>query len=831
MDSRQDELSALFALGVPMARLHYFDELTGLCSCKNVNCGKNIGKHPMEFYSRDNPKTNVKKGQVKWLVREDAKQLNNCNVGIRCGNPIVVVDIDPRNGGTEALAALEAKHGPLPRTWEVATGGGGRHRYYRALRENHAGGAIAPGGAIDLKGHGGYVVGPTSIHASGRRYEWEVPPGECELAPLPEWIDKIQTRVAVQEHDKRESELSFYNDEDIVDALMHIPVDSVSREEWRSIGMGLYDRGFTSEVWAKWSETSPKYKGRASLEKQWKGFTPSDILAKEGKKAVTVGTLIKMAEKRGWIFGKAYPTDRWELNPSSECEPTVPTSELKSGENEGSQIDTRKIPERESSVSVISHNEEPIASDDQNDLWEDPNDVPYLYEIASCINMAAMTQNDEAAIDSAEVAVGALGQAHYATPIRHGNICTYALIIGPSGCGKDSFLQAPAKIVKMFNPKIMLGVAQSAAAIRKEFYREPSRLFVKDEFANFLLRLGNKSDPLNACEGDYLELWSATTGHVLTGFSNKKDEDDSKEVVDGRCSIIGACTIAGLDEVMKKNSSFLSEGLGGRFRLCIFTGGKANSPFSHDGTLTLSPDIMRRLTMISIGGREESLVKRPMEVQATKTKTGENKDDKKKESERGEIVTRTIYPVRSDVQFDGFLADQDGQRGEAAELYKKYHEKFRIDPNNTSRCTVSDSLMARVPDKALRLATKEAILANPTPGESRVTLPMMRFALARTIRQTKATIETFTTTVGVVDEVKIRTAILAYLKGKVSSKNPNGEMKWGSVVQSSRAMKPSPTVNSDMVARIRDRMQDEGLIVIIKGKSKNGEAGFRIRLP
>jgi energy-coupling factor transporter ATP-binding protein EcfA2 len=575
----------------------------------------------------------------------------------------------------------------------------------------------------------------------------------------------------------------------------------------------------------KWSFQSSLSRGQKQLDATWNSF--GDY---EGKKK-EIGTLFMAAFKFGWEMPRD-PVERWDLNPQKECEPTNIPPELKSGDGEDSLVDTSKDSEGINQVSVISHNERLIASDDQNDLFEDPNDVPYLYEIASCINMAAMTQNDEAAIDSAEVAVGALGQAHYATPIRHGNICTYALIIGPSGCGKDSFLQAPAKIVKMFNPKIMLGVAQSAAAIRKEFYREPSRLFVKDEFANFLLRLGNKSDPLNACEGDYLELWSATTGHVLTGFSNKKDEDDSKEVVDGRCSIMGACTIAGLDEVMKKNSSFLSEGLGGRFRLCIFTGGKANSPFSHDGTLTLSPDIMRRLTMIAIGGREEALVKRPMEVQATKTKTGnENKDDKKKDNERGEIVTRTIYPVRSDVQFDGFLADQDGQRGEAAELYKKYHEKFRIDPNNTSRCTVSDSLMARVPDKALRLATKEAILANPTPGESRVTLPMMRFALARTIRQTRATIEAFTTTVGVADEVKIRTAILAYLKGKVSDKNPKGEMKWGSVVQSSRAMKPSPTVNSDMVARIRDRMQDEGLIVIIKGKSKNLELGFRVRLP
>jgi hypothetical protein len=41
---------------------------------------------------------------------------------------------------------------------------------------------------IDIKGDGGYVVAPPSVHVSGLLYEWEVSSYERELAELPEWF-------------------------------------------------------------------------------------------------------------------------------------------------------------------------------------------------------------------------------------------------------------------------------------------------------------------------------------------------------------------------------------------------------------------------------------------------------------------------------------------------------------------------------------------------------------------------------------------------------------------------------------------------------------------
>jgi len=116
------------------------------------------------------------------------------NVGIVTGivSGLVVLDVDARHGGAQSLSALETEHGPLPWTIAVATGGGGRHCYF-----SHPGGVVhnkvglAPG--IDLRGDGGGVVAPPSLHPSGRRYTWEpgCAPAQARLAPLPLWLSQL----------------------------------------------------------------------------------------------------------------------------------------------------------------------------------------------------------------------------------------------------------------------------------------------------------------------------------------------------------------------------------------------------------------------------------------------------------------------------------------------------------------------------------------------------------------------------------------------------------------------------------------------------------------
>jgi hypothetical protein len=120
------------------------------------------------------------------------------NIGIATGRYrdgyFCVLDFDPRHGGNWYGDVGEDI---LPPTWVVHTGGGGRHYYYKTLELLPS--AKLPDG-VDLKGDGGYVVAPPSIHPEGEPYVWEVgsAPSECPLAPLPGGVEAF----AVQDERK-----------------------------------------------------------------------------------------------------------------------------------------------------------------------------------------------------------------------------------------------------------------------------------------------------------------------------------------------------------------------------------------------------------------------------------------------------------------------------------------------------------------------------------------------------------------------------------------------------------------------------------------------------
>jgi hypothetical protein len=115
----------------------------------------------------------------------------DAGIGVVTGaiSGLVVIDVDLRHGGDVSMEELEREHGQLPATVECRTGGGGRHLYFAhpgGLMRNKVG--LTPG--IDLRGDGGYVVAPPSLHSSGVRYAWAEgrDPGSRTIAPLPDWL-------------------------------------------------------------------------------------------------------------------------------------------------------------------------------------------------------------------------------------------------------------------------------------------------------------------------------------------------------------------------------------------------------------------------------------------------------------------------------------------------------------------------------------------------------------------------------------------------------------------------------------------------------------------
>jgi hypothetical protein len=108
-----------------------------------------------------------------------------CNIGLATGAGLIALDFDPAHG---ALPWWRARGHLLGPTVAARSGRGGWHLLLRvppdcAIRNSV--GKLAPG--VDVRGDGGYLVVPPSIHPCGQRYRWlrGCAPGDIALAPLP----------------------------------------------------------------------------------------------------------------------------------------------------------------------------------------------------------------------------------------------------------------------------------------------------------------------------------------------------------------------------------------------------------------------------------------------------------------------------------------------------------------------------------------------------------------------------------------------------------------------------------------------------------------------
>ena len=220
------------------------------------------------------------------------------NVGIATGKPsnvfVLDVDCDPEGkiDGMAELKRLEKKHGPLPQTFTVLTPRGGRHLFFQmpdALPIKSRTDVLARG--LDVRGDGGYVVGPGS-RLGDKSYKVlnATPPA----MPPPWLVAMVRKEAAAPAVNRTQPVAAPQADEaELCSALEAVPAENYN--DWLHVGMALHnwntERGLS--IWHTWSATCAEKYDAATLENKWQSFGGSNG-------AVTAKTIFHMAIKAGW---------------------------------------------------------------------------------------------------------------------------------------------------------------------------------------------------------------------------------------------------------------------------------------------------------------------------------------------------------------------------------------------------------------------------------------------------------------------------------------------------------------------------------------------------
>lgn len=173
--------------------------VNGRCSCSQPVCDEsNWGKHPvLRGWTDVENMVRTEEDVTRWWGSGGIPY----SIGLPTGevNNVLILDVDPRNGGFESLKEFEKTVEPMPYTLMSETGGGGLHYFFKYPAGTTVKSRILhsdlPG--LDIKANGGQIVIPPSLHRSGKRYGWaEGRTGAEAVATLPpsilEAFEKIQ---------------------------------------------------------------------------------------------------------------------------------------------------------------------------------------------------------------------------------------------------------------------------------------------------------------------------------------------------------------------------------------------------------------------------------------------------------------------------------------------------------------------------------------------------------------------------------------------------------------------------------------------------------------
>lgn len=426
MLDRRKELAIAIDNRWNLLRVHAVNPRTNICSCRDPEC-KTPGKHPIEAH-----------GVRSARAYNDIAELGQCNIGVACGH-LVVVDIDPRNGGTSTLRDMIATHGDFTNTVSVSTGGGGLHLYFYADGRCKSNKAYSHRG-IDIQGDGAYVLLPTSIHSSGRWYEWCNHPDDVCIQNLPKWLYPSSVSEAGVNSNLTPTSI-VYTLSELNEALRSINA-SCDYSTWIRVGMACKAAGMSMSNWDSWSQLSSKYPGIGAIERKWNSFK------NEGAGA---GSLIYLAQEAGWK--SVVTVESW-------YEPEVAvavTTEVVTVE--------KKTPESHRLLDLCPPG--------------------LLKDIANYTLNSAFREYSNVALATAFACVATCAQS--SVLLEEGMpLSLYQVVLMEASAGKKPYLNAVKDILGAVDRRLICAELASNYGLLAELYCWNSRIFIRDEIQDFL---------------------------------------------------------------------------------------------------------------------------------------------------------------------------------------------------------------------------------------------------------------------------------------------------------------------------------------------------------
>lgn len=247
------------------------------------------------------------------------------NIGVATGQPsggIIVIDADVKadqnKNGIEVIQDWQDEHGVWPDTVEATSGGGGRHWYFKVSTEIRNSTNAKLG--VDIRGNGGYIIAPPSIHPSGNLYSW-LPgssPFEHEVAEanesVYEFLKYVTEKPAQSTWQEKDSVPEGTRDDELFRACCSWKARGYSYEAMLDMAREYNEQAFVpplsdNEVAEKVKHVVTTYfTNRSSLQ------NPA-LMSKIKEHGVDLGTINDICLSR--LFGDLYK-DQLRYDPSSK---------------------------------------------------------------------------------------------------------------------------------------------------------------------------------------------------------------------------------------------------------------------------------------------------------------------------------------------------------------------------------------------------------------------------------------------------------------------------------------------------------------------------------